>query len=279
MSRRGNRSAPRPPPEFRPAAGAAAKNASVELTFLGTRGEIAVRSRRHQRHSALLIEHEDARIMIDCGADWLGRADGIAPTAIVLTHAHPDHAAGLAHGAPCPVYATDETLQLLRHYPIRDRRRMPVKKSIAIGGLQFKAYPVQHSIRAPAVGYRVTSKAGCFFYLPDVAELPHVADALRGVDLYIGDGATMRRSMVRAKHGTLIGHAAMTVQLDWCAEARLHRAIFTHCGSPIVRGDPRKFSATIRKLGRERGIDARLAHDGERLCFPAPDRRKKSSES
>ncbi len=37
---------------------------------------------------------------------------------------------------------------------------------------------------------------------------------------------------------------------------------------PIVRGDP---SATVRRLGRERGIDARLAHDGNRLSFPAID--------
>ena len=74
----------------------AAKNEVVELTFLGTRGEIKVRSHRHQRHSALLIEHGDARIMIDCGADWLGRLHGIVPTAIVLTHAHADHAGGKA---------------------------------------------------------------------------------------------------------------------------------------------------------------------------------------
>ena len=86
----------------------ATKNQGVELTFLGTRGEIKVHSRRHHRHSALLIEHGDARIMIDCGADWLGRLHGIAPTAIVLTHAHVDHAGGLAQGAPCLVYATGE---------------------------------------------------------------------------------------------------------------------------------------------------------------------------
>jgi glyoxylase-like metal-dependent hydrolase (beta-lactamase superfamily II) len=51
--------------------------------------------------------------MIDCGADWLERVRSIAPTAIVLTHAHPDHAAGLAKGAPCPVYATKDTLALI----------------------------------------------------------------------------------------------------------------------------------------------------------------------
>jgi phosphoribosyl 1,2-cyclic phosphodiesterase len=240
---------------------------AIELTFLGTRGEIKVRSRRHQRHSALLIEHENARIMIDCGADWLGRLHTVAPTAIVLTHAHRDHAGGLAAGAPCPVYATGETLRLLRRFPIHDRRALSPKKSTAIGGVRFRAYRVRHSIRAPAVGYRVSAKAGSFFYLPDVAKLPKPSAALHGVGVYIGDGATLRRSMVRMKDGVLIGHAAITTQLDWCTKAHVYRAIFTHCGSPIVRGDARVLSAAVRQLGREHDIDARLACDGDQLCF------------
>jgi phosphoribosyl 1,2-cyclic phosphodiesterase len=248
------------------------KNEAVELTFLGTRGEIAIRSRRHRRHSALLVEHAGARILMDCGADWLGRLRIVSPTAIVLTHAHPDHAGGLAQGAPCPVYATKETLRLLRHFPIRDRRHVPLRKSVTIGGLRFTAHPVQHSIRAPAVGYRVAAKAGCFFYLPDVARLPNPAEALYGVGVYVGDGATLRRSMVRVKEGVLIGHAPITVQLGWCAKAHVPRAIFTHCGSPIVRGDARVLSATVEKLGRERGVDARLARDGDRLSLPGIDR-------
>jgi len=246
-----------------------ARTGTIKLTFLGTRGEIDVRSRRHQRHSALLIEHENARIMIDCGLDWSGRIPKIAPTAIVLTHAHSDHAGGLAEGAPCPVYAPMRTLRLLHRFPIHDRRRMPLRKSMAIGGVIFKAYPVQHSIRAPAVGYRVSAKAGSFFYLPDVARLPNALAALCGVNIYIGDGATMRRSMVRKKNGVLIGHAAMTAQLGWCKKAGIRRAIFTHCGSPIVRGETRTQNAKIRQLGRESGIDARVACDGDRLSFPS----------
>ncbi len=245
---------------------------AIELTFLGTRGEIEIRSRRHRRHSALLVQQDDARIMVDCGADWLGRLRAIAPTAIVLTHAHLDHAGGLAHGAPCPVYATKETRRLLRRFPIRDLRHMPLKKSVAIGGLTFKAYPVQHSIRAPAVGYRVSADAAAFFYLPDVALLANPAEALSGVGVYIGDGATMRRSMVRVKDGSLIGHAPIAAQLDWCAKAHVHRAIFTHCGSPIVRGDARTLSAKVRTLGREHDIDARLASDGDRLLCSRGDR-------
>jgi len=249
------------------------KQEAVELTFLGTRGEIDICSRLHRRHSVLLIEHKDARVMIDCGADWLGRLDAVAPTAIVVTHAHLDHAGGLAHGAPCRVYATRETQQLLRRFPIRDLRTMPLQRSVAIGVLKFKAYPVQHSIRAPAFGYRISVDAESFFYLPDVAELPNPAKALAGVGVYIGDGATIRRSMVRAKGRSLIGHAPITVQLDWCVAAGVTQAIFTHCGSPIVRGDARTMSAQVKRLGRDRGIDARLARDGERILFSAIKRR------
>ena len=134
-------------------------SSGMDLTFLGTRGAIDIRSRRHRRHSALLVEHRDARLMIDCGADWLGRLSVIAPTAIILTHAHPDHAAGLAAGAPCPVYATKETLNLLRRLPIRDRCGMPLQRMITIGELRLTAFPVQHSIEAPAVGYCVAATA------------------------------------------------------------------------------------------------------------------------
>lgn len=82
---------------------------AMVLTFLGTRGETRIRSGEHARHSALLVEYAQARAMIDCGADWLGRLDALAPGATMLTHAHPDHAGGLAAHAPCPVYATKET--------------------------------------------------------------------------------------------------------------------------------------------------------------------------
>jgi len=240
---------------------------AIELTFLGTRGEIKIRSRRHRRHSSLLIHYSHARVMIDCGADWLGRLRAIAPTAIVLTHAHPDHVSGLAEGAPCPVYATKQTLDLLRRYPIRDRHRLLPRKSVTVGGVRFEAFPVRHSIRAPAVGYRVSARNCSFFYLPDVAELPNVWAALGGVDIYIGDGATMRRSMVRKKNGTLIGHAPITSQLGWCERVGVRRAIFTHCGSPIVRGDSRQVERIVRRLGLERGVDTRIAYDGLTLTI------------
>ena len=241
----------------------------MTLTFVGTRGEIEFRSRRHRRHMRCSFSMTTPEIVVDSGADRLGQIRTIAPTAIVLTHAHPDHAAGLAEGAPCPVYATQETLDLLHRYPIGDRRKILLRKAVTIGGLRFEAFPVQHSIRAPAIGYRVSAKRSCFFYVPDVAALPSASEALRGVNVYIGDGATVRRSMVRKKNGTLVGHAPITAQLRWCEEAGVRHAIFTHCGSTVVREDARRLNALLRRLGCENGVDARLACDGDRLSFAA----------
>ena len=129
-------------------------------------------------------------------------------------------------------------------------------------------FPVEHSIRAPAVGFRVSAGGACFFYVPDVAGIPDAAHALRGINVYIGDGATMKRSMVRRKRRTAIGHAPISSQLDWCEKVDVRRAIFTHCGSPIVRGDARKLNAALRRIGRQHDVGARFACDGDRLSFP-----------
>lgn len=249
------------------------QTALMQLTFLGTRGEIKVQSRLHWRHSALLVEKDDARIMIDCGADWLHHLRAVAPTAIVLTHAHADHAAGLIYGAPCPVYATSETWGRLGHLPIDSRCILPLRSVVRIGSVRFRAFPVQHSVRAPAVGYRISADRRCFFYLPDVADLPKPSEALRRIDIYIGDGATVKRSMVRMTGGALIGHAPIVRQLKWCAEAHVRRAIFTHCGSAIVRSTANAVDALVKDLGRRQGIDARIARDGDRVSLSSAIRR------
>jgi phosphoribosyl 1,2-cyclic phosphodiesterase len=224
-----------------------------------------VRSRRHRRHSALLITRDSARIMIDCGADWLKAFRKLAPTAIILTHGHADHAFGLAEGAPCPVFATNETWALIDKFPIDIRRMVLPRKRFRVGGVQFEAFPVEHSLRAPAVGYRIAADRATLFYVPDVAAIPDQDAALRRVAFYIGDGATVTRSMVRVRDHTLMGHAPIAAQLKWCGEENVARAIFTHCGSGIVRSDGRKIAAQVRRLGSAQGVEACMAHDGLKL--------------
>jgi len=240
----------------------AAPVCGMKLSFLGTRGEIDKKTRRHRRHSALCVTQDRTRLLIDCGADWLGRITKLNADAILLTHAHRDHAYGLSQGAPCPVYATRETWQLIGSYPIADRRLIDERKPIEIGPLRVEAFAVEHSLRAPAVGYRISDGHKGFFYAPDVVAIPECSAALRGIDLYVGDGATITRPILRNRGGVLIGHTPISTQLDWCREERVRSAIFTHCGSQIVGGDERVLGALVRRLGRERHVAARIAHDG-----------------
>jgi len=224
-----------------------------------------MRSRLHLRHSALLLEYGDDRLMIDCGGDWLRHVNSISPSAIVLTHAHPDHAHGLRKGVSCPVYATAQTWDLIERYPIADRHRIRIGRSLRVGAIALEAFAVEHSVRAPAVGFRLTVGKASLFYVPDVVFIRNRRRALNGIELYIGDGARLDRPLLRRRDHHSIGHAPIREQLDWCREASIPRAVFTHCGSEIVRADLRLVNAHVRRLGRERGVVAGIASDGMKL--------------
>jgi phosphoribosyl 1,2-cyclic phosphodiesterase len=239
----------------------------MRLTFVGTRGYIEERSRLHRRHSALLVETRFGRALFDCGEDWMGRIEAIAPDVIFITHAHPDHAAGLRAGASCPVYATAETWALLAGFPVREKRVL-TDRTVRRAGLSVRAFGLIHSLRAPAVGFRVAADGAVFFYAPDIVDILDRKRALSGVDLYVGDGASPTRPLVRRHGGSLFGHTTIRAQLGWCAEARIAQAIFTHCGAQIVRADGRRIGAHIRRLGRAQGVNARLAHDGLQITLP-----------
>jgi phosphoribosyl 1,2-cyclic phosphodiesterase len=238
------------------------QRAGMKLTFLGTRGYIEAANRRHRRHSALLVSYYDTDVMIDCGADWQGAFEEIGPDAIVLTHAHPDHAFGLKDGANCPVYATSETWSSIDDFPIDERPTVKPREPFEIGRLRFEAFPVMHSLRAPAVGYRIEAGGSAVFYVPDVVDVHDRDAALEGVELFIGDGASLTRSLVRRHDDKLFGHTTVRAQIGWCQQAGIPRALFTHCGSEIVEGDERTLGPKVEEMGRERGVDAAIAHDG-----------------
>jgi phosphoribosyl 1,2-cyclic phosphodiesterase len=130
--------------------------------------------------------------MIDCGLDWRDGLAGVRPDAIVLTHAHPDHAAGLRDGAPCPVYAPAETWSAIDRYPIAERAIVEPRRPLKVLGLEFEAFPVEHSLRAPAVGYRLTAGRAVVFYAPDLVSIGDEREALSGLDLYVGSTAPAR---------------------------------------------------------------------------------------
>lgn len=238
----------------------------MKLIFIGTRGNIDRATRRHRRNSALLIAVNRRRIMIDCGTDWRSRLRVIRPDAILVTHAHPDHAGGLDQGAPCPVYATRKTWAIMAGYPLDQRHVVKERFPIQLYGPAVEAFPVIHSLRAPAVGYRLSQGGTAIFYIPDVVDIRERRDALRGVRLFVGDGAALARPIVRRRGSRLFGHTTIRAQLGWCEQAGIAEAVFTHCGSEIVAGGTRAIAARVRAMGRERGVDARIAYDGLELA-------------
>ena len=222
-----------------------------------------------------MVSGGGGRVLIDCGKDWLGHIRRLHPSAILISHAHDDHAAGLKRGAPCGVYASAESWSAMAAWPLAMRYVVPAWRTFALAGLLVEAWPVQHSVLAPAVGYRVTAGSSRIFYVPDVAHLPNPVAALQDVDLFVGDGATLDRPLIRRRGSVRIGHAAIRTQLEWCAAAGVGHAVFTHCGSGIVRSDPHEIAVALAAVAREHGVRARFAYDGLRLTVL----RTKSSSS
>lgn len=169
---------------------------------------------------------------------------------------------GLKSGALCPVFMTSKTSQALVRYPIDHRCIIETRSRVKICGMTFEAFPLEHSLIAPAVGWRVSVGPSRFFYSPDVVLIHQAATALRDVSVYIDDGATLVRSLVRKRTGYLIGHASIQQQLNWCAKYGVRRAVFTHCGSQIVTGDEDKLMIKLRTLADDLGVKSQIAYDG-----------------
>ena len=146
------------------------------------------------------------------------------------------------------------------------------RRPVRIGDIEFEAFSVEHSLIAPAVGYRITADGVAVFYVPDLVSIPERHEGLSAVQLYSGDGASIIRPILRRRAEVFIGHASERDQLDWCRDEGVSQAVITHCGSQIVKTDARTVAARIQTLGRERGVQVVIAHDGLKLMVRSTER-------
>jgi ribonuclease BN (tRNA processing enzyme) len=245
----------------------------MRLRFYGTKGYVEERSRAHSGHSAFTVEAEGFRLLCDFGLNRKGLLKSIRPDAIFVSHAHPDHAWGLEEGTDLPVHASVITHEITRDLPIRDRVTLEPARTVAVGPFRLTAFPVVHSVRCPCVAARIESRDLVLVYSGDIIAFERPEAALSGADLYVGDGSTLKGSLVR-RHatGALMGHTTVRAQLTWLGKYGVARAVFSHFGKgPIEMGEP-ALKEALEELAAEKAPGCRVtaARDGLSLTIEKP---------
>ena len=238
---------------------------SMRLRFFGTKGYVEEKSRAHSGHSAFTLETEGFRLLCDFGQNRKGLLKKIRPDAIFVSHAHPDHAWGLEEGTSVPVHASAITHEITRDLPVRERVTLEPERAMCVGPFRLTAFPVIHSVRCPCVAARIETRDLVLVYSGDVIAFERPEAALPGANLYIGDGSTLKGSLVR-RHasGALMGHTTVRAQLGWLGKYGVARAIFSHFGKgPIEMGEPALREALAELAGEKApGCRVSAARDG-----------------
>jgi ribonuclease BN (tRNA processing enzyme) len=237
----------------------------VRLHFYGTKGYVEESSREHSGHSAFTVETEGFRLLCDFGENRRGLLEKIRPDAIFVSHAHPDHSWGLEEGTSATVYASEITHSLTEKSPIGKRVVLEPGKHVPVGPLRLTAFPVVHSVRCPCVAARLEISGRVLVYSGDIVSFENPEEALSGADVYIGDGSTLKGSLVR-RHpsGSLLGHTTVRAQLGWLAKYRILRAVFSHFGKGPIEMGEEALAEALGKLVSERfaGCEVTPARDG-----------------
>jgi len=227
----------------------------MKLKFIGTKGEIEEQTPQHRFHSSLLLEKQNFRLLIDHGL-LSPKLSRIKAKAILITHAHPDHFLWLKKDEDYQgkIYLTRETAKAAKV----SKNFVIIKKNhwFKLGPFKIFAYPVAHSLIAPAVGFKIKAKK-TLVYNPDILFFKNKA-ILKGVDIYIGDSSSVTRSLVRKKDDQLFGHARIQTQINWCKKYQIRTIIFTHLGKEAL-GLGKK---ALEKRFKQENLTIKIASDG-----------------
>lgn len=222
--------------------------------------------RNRRTRPSIAIQTSDSKtILIDTGPDLriqLAAAGIGLIDAVIYTHSHADHIAGLDEirilnrllAAPMPTYATDSTWQDLRtrfdyvFQPYRGgyfMRPVLIPHSITPGEL-FTVHGSEILPIAQDHGYGETLglRIGDFAYCTDVVRLSETAlNALKNLDVFVVDCFTSGQP-----HAT---HANLAQVCSWVEILKPKRTILTHMGPDMDYG------ALLRTLpsGVEPGYD------------------------
>lgn len=233
----------------------------LELTFLGTGTSTGVPvigcdcdvcaspdPRDARLRASVLLRTPEATILIDTSPDLRVQMLASRPSridAVLYTHAHADHTAGLdelrrfnvMQGERIPVWATKETAADLEKRfayafdhafsffggkPDLDLTVFDPGQSITVAGLEVTPIPVEHG-RLPIVGYRI----GGLVYVTDVKTIPESSRPL------LDDADVLVVTALRRQEH--VAHMNLDQALEAIARHQPNRAYLTHAAHELGR--------------------------------------------
>jgi ribonuclease BN (tRNA processing enzyme) len=213
----------------------------VRLTVLGAS---AVRPNPGGACAGYLLEHEERRLLIDCGAGALANlqvvADPATLTGVLVSHGHPDHildlvgmSYGFRHGPgakpdrPLPLYASATTLEILDEvgrlfgpdtafWDTFELVEVDEASALEMGDLRVTFAPTVHYLECLAM--RFDAPGWSFAFTADTGPTAHLAALTHGVDLLLTECSLACRPGNEAEWGHLAPEEAG--ELARSAEAR-----------------------------------------------------------
>lgn len=223
---------------------------TLEIEFLGTGTSTGVPVMRchcpvcmsddprdKRLRTSAIVRYQGARILIDCGPDFrtqMLRASDDNLDAVLLTHIHFDHVAGLddlrayCFEKPVPLYARADVLMNLHKripycfaenpypgVPQFEEHVIEDDKSFLVEGVRVEPIPVQH-YKLSILGFRI----GPLAYITDAKTIEDdVVDSLKGVPLLVINSL---------RQGQHISHMCLDETLAVIERIKPGRALLIH---------------------------------------------------
>ena len=237
----------------------------MHLTVLGSGTAVPVPDRFP---AGYLVEHQDHRLMVDCGPGTLRRLAqaSVSPTqldAVLLTHYHTDHCADLAallfalrspHLTPRPpltIYGAPGLKRLIEKlteaWPWLSPKNFELHLielapgTFSAHGFEITAIPIRHT--AQSLGYRLRAGHGLLALSGDADTCEELVDLAQDVDIFVCDCAAPDELKIE-------GHLTPSLAAQYAQRANASELLLTHfypdCdGHDLVAAARREFDGLI----------------------------------
>lgn len=236
------------------------KTNKIDITILGTRGEIEASAPYHSRHSGVLI---DNTLLFD-----LGEPEFLAhkPRAIFITHLHPDHAYFVRSGTMFP--QTNIPIYAPESY-----ESTPLKictQPVRIDNYLITPIPTEHSIHVRSQAYLIEKNDLAILYTGDLFWINQKYKALlKPLSLVITEASSHKKGGLIRRHphtDAVYGHAGIPDLIHMFKPFSKH-ILFMHFGSWFYTTGAQKARRLIFKIARQEKIKAMIGYDGMRISL------------